>query len=42
MWGRKERLLRMKALTLVGGGGGGRVEGNYHITTVEQLHVGMD
>ena len=40
MWGRKERLLRMKALTLVGGGGG--VEGNYHITTVEQLHVGMD
>ena len=39
MWGRKERLLRMKALTLVGGGG---VEGNYHITTVEQLHVGMD
>ena len=41
MWGRKERLLRMKALTLVGGGGG-VVEGNYHITTVEQLHVGMD
>ena len=23
-------------------GGGGVVEGNYHITTVEQLHVGMD
>ena len=41
MWGRNERLLRMKALTLVGGGGG-VVEGNYHITTVEQLHVGMD
>ena len=39
MWGRKERLLRMKALTLVGGGG---VGDNYHITTVEQLHVGMD
>ena len=31
-----------KHLLWLGVGGGGVVEGNYHITTVEQLHVGMD
>ena len=40
--GKKGKASSNESIYSGGGGGGGGLKGNFHITTVEQLHVGMD